>query len=215
MQRKGLNARELADQASVGASFVYDILSGKSTNPTSRKLSNVADVLGIDLMYLLYGIDETHAETDALPSQRPTGLYVGIPALTVVASMGGSAVLVDETAAAPYYFQKNWLKDDLGASPKDLRMVFISGDSMLPTLQDQDMVLVDTSQNLPSPPGIFVLFDGIGLVVKRLELIHQSDRRSEVQILSDNPQYAPYTSTLDDIRIIGRVVWFARALGRK
>ena len=60
----------------------------------------------------------------------------------------------------------------------------VEGDSMVPTLQDGDAVLVDMTRQFPSPPGIFVLDDGMGLVAKRLEHIcsipddHISPRRS-------------------------------------
>ena len=38
MERAQVNARELAETAEVGRSFVYDVLSGKSLNPTTHKL---------------------------------------------------------------------------------------------------------------------------------------------------------------------------------
>ena len=42
---------------------------------------------------------------------------------------------------------------------------------MMPTLHDSDIVLVDLGRRAPTPPGIFVLHDGMGLVAKRLEHI--------------------------------------------
>jgi phage repressor protein C with HTH and peptisase S24 domain len=47
----------------------------------------------------------------------------------------------------------------------------VEGDSMMPTLHDGDIVLVDLARRAPIPPGIFVLHDGMGLVAKRLEHI--------------------------------------------
>lgn len=51
----------------------------------------------------------------------------------------------------------------------------VEGDSMMPTLHDGDIVLVDLARRAPTPPGIFVLHDGMGLVAKRLEHIPNSD----------------------------------------
>jgi hypothetical protein len=46
--------------------------------------------------------------------------------------------------------------------------------------------LVDLGRRSPTPPGIFVLDDGMGLVAKRLEHIPSSDP-PRVRIISDNP----------------------------
>lgn len=61
----------------------------------------------------------------------------------------------------------------------------------------------------PTLPGIFVLFDGLGLVAKRLEHVVNSDPPT-VRIISDNPLYAPYERSAEEVNIIGRIRWFAR-----
>ena len=80
---------------------------------------------------------------------------------------------------------------------------------MAPTLHDGDTVLVDLSRTAPTPPGIFVLHDGMGLVAKRLEHVPMSDP-PRVRIISDNPLYSPYEGVAGEINIIGRIRWFAR-----
>jgi phage repressor protein C with HTH and peptisase S24 domain len=87
----------------------------------------------------------------------------------------------------------------------------VEGDSMVPTLHDGDAVLVDMTRQFPSPPGIFVLDDGMGLVAKRLEHIPNSDPPA-VRVISDNTLYPAYERTADEIRIIGRIRWFAREI---
>jgi phage repressor protein C with HTH and peptisase S24 domain len=82
---------------------------------------------------------------------------------------------------------------------------------MHPTLQDGDLVLVDISRRAPAPPGIFVLFDGIGLVVKRLEVLANTEPHL-LRIIADNPQYTSYDRASTEVHIIGRVVWFARTI---
>ena len=70
---------------------------------------------------------------------------------------------------------------------------------------------VDLGRCSPTPPGIFVLHDGMGLVAKRLEYIPNSDP-PRVRIISDNPLYKPYEGSGDEINVNGRIRWFAREM---
>ena len=127
--------------------------------------------------------------------------------------MGGGAVVEDQDDAAEraYHFRRSWIRGALKASPSQLRIMHVEGDSMAPTLRDGDTVLVDMARRAPNPPGIFVLDDGLGLVAKRLEHIPSSDPPA-VRVISDNSFYSPYERTADEIHIIGRIRWFAREI---
>jgi phage repressor protein C with HTH and peptisase S24 domain len=76
---------------------------------------------------------------------------------------------------------------------------------------DGDIVLVDLGRRSPTPPGIFVLHDGMGLVAKRLEHIPNSDP-PRLRIISDNPLYKPYEGSGEEVNVIGRIRWFAREM---
>jgi phage repressor protein C with HTH and peptisase S24 domain len=109
------------------------------------------------------------------------------------------------------HFQREWILHDLKADPSQLRIMHVEGDSMMPTLHSGDVVLVDLARRSPTPPGIFVLFDGMGLVAKRLEHIPNHDP-PKVRVISDNTFYSAYERTADEISIIGRIRWFAREI---
>jgi phage repressor protein C with HTH and peptisase S24 domain len=205
MQQRDLNALELARQSGLKSSFIYDILNGKSANPSPIRLATLADALEISLTELL-GIASSPPRAKAANDD-----YVMITSILVAASAGGGAAALEEREGDPYYFRRSWVRDRLCAKPEDLRMIFIEGDSMEPTLCQSDMILVDITKKNPSPPGIFVLFDGFGLVAKRLEFLGNSQPPS-LRILSDNPQYLPYERAVAEVTIIGRVVWFAREM---
>ena len=205
IERQKLSVPELAKQADVRASFIYDILHGKSANPSTTRLARIAETLGVSLQELL-GIEER--------SFRPipaNSVYVAVSSILVAASAGDGNFELEEREGEPYYFRKSWLRERLQANAEDLRMVYIEGDSMEPTLCQGDMLLIDLTKTSPSPPGIFVLFDGMGLVAKRLEFIAGSTP-PRLRVLTDNPKYSPYEQALDDSEIIGRVVWFAREI---
>ena len=76
---------------------------------------------------------------------------------------------------------------------------------MLGTLNPGEKVLVDFRDTVASPPGIFVVWDGLGLVLKRVEFLAQSDP-PKVRITSDNARYQPYERILEEAYIQGRVI---------
>ena len=127
--------------------------------------------------------------------------------------MGGGAVVTEDhdTPGRAYHFRRSWIKGSLKASPSQLRIMHVEGDSMAPTLLDGDTVLVDMNRRAPNPPGIFVLDDGMGLVAKRLEHVPNSDPPA-VRVISDNSFYSPYERSAEEIHIIGRIRWFAREI---
>jgi len=209
MKKRGITSTELAKRADVKTSFLYDIISGKSANPSTVKLARVAESLGVSLSWL---VGNGHA-SDTASQDSPAGKedYAPIRRIMVDVSAGGGTIVSSEQPGESYYFRKAWIKERLNASPDDLRMLYVRGDSMEPTLCHNDIILVDTTRKTPSPPGIFVLFDGFGLVAKRLEHItHQ--RQPHIRIISDNPQYSIYERSIEETFIVGRIVWFAREI---
>lgn len=119
--------------------------------------------------------------------------------------MGGGAVVTEDgdTPGRAYHFRQSWIRHKLKASPAQLRIMHVEGDSMAPTLLGGDAVLVDMTRQLPNPPGISVLDDGMGLVAKRLEHIPNCDPPA-VRVISDHKLYPEYDRNADEIRIIGR-----------
>jgi len=206
MRKQGLTSTELARRSEVKTSFIYDVISGKSANPSTVKLARVADSLGISLAYLAGYESSATAGLSGIKNQ-PTD-YISVPSLSAEGTKLSSSLRIE---GETYQFRKSWISKQLSARPEDVRLTVMRGDSMEPTLHHNDMVLVDTSKTMPSPPGIFILYDGFGLVAKRLELMgdHQP---SSVRVISDNTKYSTYECALDDIRIVGRVIWFSREI---
>jgi len=82
---------------------------------------------------------------------------------------------------------------------------------MEPLLSSGDRILIDTSQRAPVPPGIFVIWDGIGLVAKRID--HEPNSvPPKLVIKSVNPEYHTYSRNADEVNIVGRVIWAAKRL---
>jgi phage repressor protein C with HTH and peptisase S24 domain len=56
-----------------------------------------------------------------------------------------------------------------------------------------------------------VLHYGLGLVVKQIEPIPNTSPIT-LRMFSDNNAYSVYDRSIDEVCIIGRVVWFARSI---
>ena len=142
-----------------------------------------------------------------VPSGHP-GL-VSVKRHPVAVSAGPGAV-VNEEFGKPYFaFDERWLKSLTPTAAENLSIVRVEGDSMSPTLNAGDEILVDLGDCADRlRDGIYVLRVDDALVVKRLAL-HPMGRRVTVQ--SDNPAYSDWPDCdSDDIHCIGRVIWAGR-----
>lgn len=103
-------------------------------------------------------------------------------------------------------FRKEWIARKGNA--KDMVLIKVSGDSMEPTLLNGDLVLVDRGRNYLEPQGgVYAIALDDVIMIKRVQPI--GDR---VRIISDNKMYEPFEVSADQVKINGKVIWFAREL---
>jgi phage repressor protein C with HTH and peptisase S24 domain len=210
IRQLGMSVADVAREAGVNRSFVYDILRGRSQVPNLERLTAVAKVVKVDPDWLLSGKGRVQGGDPITEDYHNE--FVAIQYAAARPSMGGGAVVeAEDRPGRDFHFRRAWIRDRLRAAPSMLRVMAVQGDSMMPTLNEGDVILVDMNQRSPTPPGIFVLHDGMGLVAKRLERVPMSDPQ-RVRIISDNPRYSPYDCTADEVNIIGRVRWYGREL---
>lgn len=130
-----------------------------------------------------------------------------VPRLAVGASAGAGASVDGEPVEGAVAFDTRWLRD-LGADPRALSLIRVAGDSMAPTLNDGDDILVDgqdAAQRLRD--GIYVLRLDDVLMVKRVG----RGPAGRIAVTSDNPHYQSYPDLpLSAVRLVGRVVWTGR-----
>jgi phage repressor protein C with HTH and peptisase S24 domain len=65
--------------------------------------------------------------------------------------------------------------------------------------------MIDTSQRVPVLPEIFVIWDGKGIVAKRVEQVPHSEP-PKVIMESLNPEYQIYEPAAEEVNIVGRVI---------
>jgi len=157
-----------------------------------------------------FGIPETLLGGPVGETPSADGL-VSVKRHPVMVSAGPGAIVTEELGKPYFAFDERWLKALTPTSPSNLSIVRVEGDSMSPTLNAGDDILVDLGDSMERlRDGIYVLRIDDALVVKRLAL-NPIGRRVTVQ--SDNPAYPDWPDcSLNEIKPIGRVIWSGRRI---
>ena len=198
--------------------FLYRELPRRLPEEARHRLATILD---IDQQQL------ADRHLSAAMSDRPPA-QISVPFFDVRAAAGGGAMPPDLSSSANSDSQDNagnpevlspiglgfpssLLRRITSAPAASLQLISVSGDSMDPTLADGDLVMIDIARKQPSPPGIFILDDGVGLVAKRVDAVPNTTPPM-LRLSSDNPAYSNYQRHLDEVHIIGQVIWFGRSL---
>ncbi|BBD99049.1 peptidase S24 [Sphingobium amiense] len=135
---------------------------------------------------------------------------VAVPRLALGASAGVGSLDDDERAAGALAFDAGWLRH-MGVRPQRVSIIRVDGESMAPTLNDGDDIMVDHDDAADRlRDGIYVLrLDGV-LMVKRVAM---GPLRGRFSVLSDNAHYPDWADIDPElVDIVGRVVWTGRRL---
>ena len=205
-KRLNMGIDEIAAELGIENERFQQILEGK-IEPPLLVLEGLVTKFGIDAQWLLTGKSYKPQTQDIETNQD----YEYIPMFDVEVSAGNGAAAYGVTDPAMHLaFRKDWLKSR-GLFAKDLNCVVARGDSMEPTINSKDTLLVDTSKNNPRDGQIYVIRSSDVLWVKRIQ--RQID--GSLSLISDNPTYAPMQLNLDDhpdIQVIGQVVQISKDL---
>ncbi|MFA9204940.1 MAG: S24 family peptidase [Bacteroidia bacterium] len=224
---ESINPAGLARACGVRQPSVSDWLNGKTKSLAGTNLMHAASYLKVRQSWLGEGLgpmvdDRAEAllagETQAGYAIAPTPGAVTIPQLDVRASMGGGIDAPDrDSVVRSIQVHEDSLRRLIGNTPisgvSGLRLVSAYGDSMTPTFNDGDLLLVDTGVYDVKLDAIYVLSLHESLYIKRLQ------RRIDgtLSMISDNRNYEPQTivnGDLDRFRVLGRVLlaWNAHKL---
>lgn len=140
----------------------------------------------------------------------PPGGLMTVPRLAVGAAAGAGSESAGDALVAHHAFDARWLRT-LSGSPQHLSIITVEGDSMVPTLNHGDDIMVDTSDAAERlREGIYVLRRDSLLLVKRL-VRAAGGGVPRLNIISDNSVYPPEMEVpVTQVEIVGRVVWTGR-----
>lgn len=206
---------ELARKTAIPRRTLETYLSGE-TEPKPSRLFAIAGAAGVRPEWLLTGEPPMTRGTDGIavptggaPPIATVGLleerFTLLPRYDVRAAAGDGALVHSEQIVDFLAFQTDWLRRVIGVEPRHLALISAVGDSMVPTIKDGDLLLVDLAPELRDGL-IYALADDGMIVIKRV----QRPGDGTVRLLSDNPTYPPRELSRQDaaaLRVVGRVVW--------
>lgn len=225
MKALGKSAATLARDAGIHPSTLTKLFNSEDREPDTATLHKLIKPLSDDQLQISYNwffeknyFPEPKASVPCELAEMPSE-YIGpklviIPEIDGFVGMGSMEGTVEieyengtltEPVRANWHFPPSWLTS-IGLKPHSDGLYLIEGlgDSNSPIIHSGDKLLINTKDRTPSPPGFFALWDGLGVTVKRLEVILKSDP-IRLKVSSANPSYSSMELTIDEVNIIGRV----------
>ena len=213
--RRGLNMREASLAIGRNVSYMHGFLE----RGTPKVLSH-QDAEKLAVVLACEAEDLHHAER---PRRRPRSgpardgaapagspeLLTPVPEVEVSA---GPGPLAEEsvTEKARWFLPEGMIRHEGGAAPDAVRVLRVRGVSMEPELSEGDRLLVDTSRKVAASGEMFVLRDGAGLIIRRVEYVNEPDAEPALRLKSANPDYGDYTVPAREMQVVGKVLWAVR-----
>jgi phage repressor protein C with HTH and peptisase S24 domain len=195
---------ELAAAVGVSDNAIYKWRQGRG-EPSLSNAAALADACRVPLEWLATGRGPRSPHAARPPG---SGEYLFVPRYHVRIPAGRGRPLRSDQVVDYLAFRADWVERRLGADPRNLILVEAVGDSMAPTFDDRDLLLVDLGEPRFRQDGVYVLKRDGDLAVKRLQRRHDG----RIVIRSDNPAYQSVATDPSRVGVIGRVIWVAGRL---
>ncbi len=182
-----------------------------TARPPFWPLAELCRAAGKSLDWLAFGEVEGQRQSQRQgesppPPQALDSDVVLLPMLDVLASAGPGAQNGNPEIIARLPFSRTLLRK-LGVSSEHAHFLTGRGDSMLPTIQDGQVLLVDASKTRPRDDGIYVIVIADDVRLKRI----QRGSDGSITLLSDNRElYDPEKlspADAESLIIAGKVFW--------
>jgi len=201
----------LARAVGVSPQAISKLILGETTD--TNKIYQLARALKTSPEYLTGETDNPRpgANDDRVPWKGPTpepdSDDVEIDSIDLAYGMGATFLDIHESDIEKerIRFSRRWLRKFTHSAPRLLFSTEGQGDSMMPTIHDRDVVVIDRGAKEPADvigERIWaIVFAGMGSL-KRLRPLPDGT----VRIMSDNPAIRDEIASDGDLHVIGRVV---------
>jgi phage repressor protein C with HTH and peptisase S24 domain len=198
MQQFG-SVADLARAVGVSDNAIYKWVSGRG-QPSMMSLVNLSKAAGVSVEWLATG---RGAPTRNRPEVHAGDSADGGVARTPLRPVSGRVAVQNQQIVDYLSFRPDWLQRVLNLDLNSIALVEVIGDSMSPTADEGDVVLIDLRETRFRHDGVYVLRTGNDLAVKRLQ--RQPD--GSILIRSDNPAYESYAVQPEEASVLGRALW--------
>lgn len=210
-EAKGWSRPALAERMKTSPQQVERLEKGQR-NLTTDWIEKAARALGVspsDLITPGAASPTRPLPPDIMPTRgsADTDGSVALKRINLGFAMGDGSNLDDYVEEGTIDFDANLLRLITQSPAHRIVVADGVGDSMQPTLLDSDMIVIDTMQNqLNKWDRIWAMsLQGAG-AVKRLG----PAEKGKVEVISDNPVIPNRIVPIEDVRIIGRIIWSGR-----
>ena len=200
-ERLGFNQPDFANFAGVSKRTLID-WEKSSTSPNAVQLSSLNEI-GVDVGYVITG-ERKHLNVAELPDGYDGFSLVPVHDEVLISAGHGSVICSNPEPSNFMAFRNDWIRSR-GFLVKDLKVFITRGDSMIPTIEDKEPILVNTGEKEPQDGHIYVIRSGEMTWVKRIQRLIDG----ALLLISDNKLYPAMSIKLDesnDVEVIGKVV---------
>ncbi|MDI6029531.1 S24 family peptidase [Corticibacterium sp. UT-5YL-CI-8] len=206
LKKKGVTQIRIASELGVSQPSVNDWVN-KGAVPSSENMDLLRQLAKREGIQVDDGFTIVRSDSDSAPV-REVDAKLG-------AGGGGIPSIHNDDAfrAAEWSMPIAFLRSELKITPSKALVAEIVGNSGYDperpnapgSLHPGDRVIIDTDDKQPSPPGHFAVYDGLGFVIKQVDVVRDTDPL-RLRLTSQNPAYAPYEVSEDEgFFIVGRV----------
>ena len=185
--------------------------SGKSDSTSSAL--EIARALGVSVDWLLTGKGEMNTPMTTIrqtsefrqPNDTRDG-YIYLDLLDVQAAAGNGVEMIEHpSVVTKMEIQEEWAQRTFGGDLSRIMLITARGTSMSGTIENGDVLFVDSTVREYDGEGIYVIARGREVLVKRLQKLHGN----RLEIISDNPNNRSETldeTQANEVIICGRVL---------
>lgn len=203
----------LARACRVKAPSVNDWLSGKTKSIEGENLLNAASFLRVSPLWLATGRGPMREPGQAKSEPEPSAdssddEYIHVPLKSAKGAMGRGYENPHVEVKGHLAFKRSWVRTR-GLNEKYLEAFYAEGDSMYPTINSGDVVLLNKAQKNPIHNNIFALNGAEGVIIKRLSYSGAVNQWGLVSDNLDKRKFPDQWLEEDDepMSLMGQIVW--------
>ena len=208
MQEHNINQQQVADALQWKKTRISELLSGKRDLPVT-KVFPAARFFNLDLEELTKYNTGLSKKVPAFKDKIAQNKQISeLAYIDIIDSANIKGKSLKDAIIDQIPFNTSFAQQLKVTNVAALKIIIASGDAMSPTINDRDLVLVDTSINSPQNNGLYLFNIQDELFIKRLSL----DKFSGcADIISDNNLYPPIKiNNIKKLSCLGKIIFVCK-----